>query len=105
VAAIFGVFFWFYNIVDAGRRANLYNQALAGLRPMDLPENSKAPGLRGSLGGGLALTVAGVVLLAHTKFGVPLDWLRDWWPLGLVGIGLWLIWEHRKATANPAGEP
>jgi TM2 domain-containing membrane protein YozV len=105
VAAIFGVFFWFYNIVDAGRRANLYNQALAGLRPMDLPENSKAPGLRGSLGGGLALTIAGVVLFAHTKFEVPLDWLRDWWPLGLVGVGLWLIWEHRKATANPAGEP
>lgn len=100
VAAIFGVFFWLYNIVDAGRRANLYNQALAGLRPMDLPENAKAPVWRGSIGGGLSLIVAGLVLFAHTKFDVPLDWLRDWWPLGLVGIGLWLIYEHRKAAAG-----
>jgi len=87
VAAIFGVFYWLYNVVDAGRRANLYNQALAGLRPMDLPEDAAAPGWRGSFAGGVALIVAGLVLFAHTKFGVPLDWLAAWWPLGLVAVG------------------
>lgn len=102
VAALFGVFFWFYNVVDAGRRASLYNQALAGLRPMDLPENAKGPGLRGSLGGGIALIVIGLALFAHTKFGMPLEWLRDWSPLGLVAIGVWLIYEHRRASAEAA---
>ncbi|MCL4846062.1 MAG: hypothetical protein KJ066_05995 [Acidobacteria bacterium] len=100
VAAIFGVFFWLFNVVDAGRRASLYNQALAGLRPMDLPEDTKAPGWRGSLGGGIGLVVAGLVLFAHTKFDLPLEWLREWWPLGLVGVGLWLIYEHRKMAGG-----
>jgi len=100
VAAIFGVFYWLYNVVDAGRRANLYNQALAGLRPMDLPEDAAAPGWRGSFAGGVALIVAGLVLFAHTKFGVPLDWLAQWWPLGLVAVGAWLLYEHRRAAAR-----
>ena len=95
--AIFGVFFWLYNIVDAGRRASLYNQALVGLRPMELPEDAKAPAWRGSLAGGVVLVVAGLVLFAHTRFGVPLDWLATWWPLALVATGLWLIYQNRVA--------
>ena len=41
VVALFMAFYWLHNIVDAGRRASFYNQALAGLRPMDLPEDGK----------------------------------------------------------------
>lgn len=26
-------------------------------------------------------------------------WLREWWPLGLVGVGIWLIHEHRRTAA------
>jgi hypothetical protein len=107
VAPIFGLFlafFWLYNIVDAGRRASLYNQALAGLRPMDLPEDTKAPTWRGSLGGGILLIVAGLVLFLHTRFGVPLEWLREWWPLALVGVGAWLVYEHWQAKAGAAPE-
>jgi 2-keto-3-deoxy-6-phosphogluconate aldolase len=67
---------------------------------MDLPEDAAAPGWRGSFAGGVALIVAGLVLFAHTKFGVPLDWLAQWWPLGLVAVGAWLLYEHRRAAAR-----
>jgi hypothetical protein len=87
----FTIFFWLYNIVDAGRRASLYNQALDGLRPMDLPEDLKAPVRFGSMAGGVALVVAGLVLFTHTMFGFSLEWIGRWWPVALVGIGAWLI--------------
>ncbi|RPJ59287.1 MAG: hypothetical protein EHM23_14650, partial [Acidobacteria bacterium] len=44
LGAFFLVFYWFYNIVDAARRASLYNQMLAGLGPTQLPEDIEGPG-------------------------------------------------------------
>jgi hypothetical protein len=32
-------------------------------------------------------------------FDVPLDWLAQWWPLGLVGSGAWLVVADRRAKA------
>jgi hypothetical protein len=90
-------FVWLYNIIDAARRASLYNQALMGLRPMELPEDAKTPTLSGSLPGGLALIVVGGLILAHNVFGLSLDWLADWWPIGLVAAGVWLVAEDRRA--------
>ncbi len=98
------IFFYLYGMIDAGRRASLYNEALAGLRPMDLPENEKSPAWHGSLTGGAILVVAGLVLFSHTMFGVSLEWLAQWWPLGLVAFGGWLIYgamEARRAEAGP----
>jgi hypothetical protein len=91
--ALFLAFFWLYNVVDAVRRASLYNQALAGLRAMDLPDDvsSPIPMKVGSLGGGIALVILGGVLFTHTKFDWSLRWVADWWPLGLVAVGVWLI--------------
>ncbi|MEE8246041.1 MAG: hypothetical protein V3S87_02130, partial [Alphaproteobacteria bacterium] len=45
LVAIFLGFFWLYHLVDAGRRAALYNQALAGGGEIELPEDFQAPGL------------------------------------------------------------
>jgi hypothetical protein len=86
-------FFWLFNVIDAARRASLYNQALSGLRPMDLPEDAGAPRRLGSRAGGVALIAAGAVFFSHTRFGMSLDWLAQWWPIGLVGLGAWLIYE------------
>ena len=72
LAALFLAFFWLYNIVDAGRRALLYNEALAGRSGIELPEDFR-PGLHGSIPGGLAVVAVGGVLLSHTRFGLPLD--------------------------------
>ena len=48
LASLFLAFFWLYNIVDAGRRALLYNEALAGRTGIELPEDFKTPALQGS---------------------------------------------------------
>lgn len=104
VVALFLAFFWLHNIVDAGRRASFYNQALAGIRPMELPEDGKAPQqVLGSLAGGVLLVAVGVTLFLNTMFDVPLDWLAQWWPLGLVGAGAWLIYADRRAKAAASG--
>jgi hypothetical protein len=100
LAAIFLAFFWLYNIVDAGRRASLYNQALAGGTALELPEDFKAPSLGGSLAGGAALIVIGLVLLSNTLFGASLEWLESWWPVALIGFGGYLVF---KAMQEKAG--
>lgn len=104
LGSIFLGFFWLYNIVDAGRRASLYNQALAGVSDMELPEDFKAPGFRGSVVGGIAIAATGIVLLLHTRFDVSLDWLEEWWPAALVLFGAYLVWkawqDRPKAAAS-----
>jgi hypothetical protein len=88
---VFLFFFWFYNIIDAGRRASLYNQLLVGRETVDLPEDIRMPGIRGSVFGGLTLMIAGGIILSHTAYGLSLSWLEDWWPVGLFLIGGYLI--------------
>ena len=91
LGALFLAFFWLYNIVDAGRRALLYNEALAGRTGIELPEDFKTPALAGSIPGGLAIAVLGGVLLSHTRFGMSLDWLNAWWPIALILFGVYLV--------------
>jgi len=87
----FVAFFWLYNIIDAGRRATLYNLALAGGTEMELPEDLVAFGMRGSILGGSLLIVGGFLLLMHTKFDVPMEWVADWWPVGPMIFGVYLL--------------
>ena len=88
---MFVAFFWLYNIVDAGRRAALYNYALSGLGPSEIPELVRMPHGRPSLAAGVALLGLGSMLLAHTRWGYSLEWLEYWWPLGLVLLGAYLV--------------
>ncbi len=102
---MFLVFLWAYNMIDAARRASLYNQSLIGLRPMDLPENQATPDWRGSLVGGVALVALGLVLFTNTMFGWSLYWLDQWWPMGFVAFGGWLIYANIKKPAPPDSRP
>lgn len=97
--ALFMAFFWLYNIVDANRRALLLNQRVLGLAPGELPEDV-SPALQGSVFGGLALIVGGVLALAHVRFGLSMAWVERWWPMALIGLGVYLVWKAVKASRN-----
>jgi len=88
---VFLAFFWMYNIIDAGRRAALYNLALDGVAGITLPEDVGTIGVRGSIGGGLLLILLGAVALSHTLWGYSLAWVRDYWPLLPIGLGVYLL--------------
>ncbi len=92
-------FFFFYQLIDAARRASLYNQALAGLSPAPMPEDFKLPSGRSSLVGGIVITVLGIMILLNTRFDVDfrLDWLEDWWPAFIVLIGVNMVYRSWKA--------
>ena len=97
LVALFMSFYWLFNVVDANRRAILLNQKIQGLAPGELPEDL-GPGIRGSVAGGLVLIVAGVLGLAHLRFGLSLAWVKDWWPAALILGGIYLVW---KAVRKP----
>ena len=105
LAALFLAFFWLYNIVDAGRRALLYNEVLAGRTGIELPEDFKGPALAGSIPGGLAVVVVGGVLLSHTLFGMPLDWIGEWWPAALILFGVYLVARSALSRSPIPGKP
>jgi hypothetical protein len=91
--SIFLAFFILYNIVDAGRRATFYNQVLSGVPGIEMPEGLTLPGPGGSLAGGAALIAGGTLLLLHTAFDVPLEWLEQWWPLAWIALGAFLLFK------------
>lgn len=93
-------FTWLYNIIDAARRAQAVNRALDGYGDQTVPEDMPLPGSGGSVVGGTALIVLGVVLVARTRFDLDMSWLADWWPLALVGLGAWLILKARTEKAD-----
>ncbi len=103
MASVFLAFFWLYGIIDAGRRAVLINQALLGRLDLDLPETVGEPGLRGSIPGGVAITVLGALLLSNTRFGVSLVWIEDWWPAAVIGFGLYLVYRALRDRWEGSG--
>ncbi|HKB08185.1 MAG TPA: DUF5668 domain-containing protein [Candidatus Polarisedimenticolia bacterium] len=102
---LFMAFFWLYNVIDAARRASLYNDALAGNPSIELPADFRAPGFRGSIAGGITLIAAGFVLLLHTRFGVSLDWVEEWWPVAPMILGAYLLGRAilERRTSGPGG--
>lgn len=102
LGGLFLAFYWLYNIVDASRRAAFYNQALAGLGPMELPKDIEMPGGGGALFGGVALIVLGGLALAYTRFNISLAWLEHWWPLALVIVGAYLIYKSLAGKKKEA---
>ena len=104
--ALFMAFFWLYNIIDAARRASLYNDAIAGNPAIELPQDFKTPGFRGSIFGGSALIAGGLILLLHTRFGISLDWVEQWWPVAPMIFGAYLLVRAiQERRAAETGDP
>jgi hypothetical protein len=97
---LFLAFFWLFNILDAGRRANLYNRHLVGTREEALPTDSP-------LVGGIILLIIGLLLTLAITLHVQLHFLETIWPLGLVAAALYLLakyWRTRAAMMRRGSE-
>ncbi len=94
----FLAFFWMFNVVDAVRRARLYNFHQLGDRGESLPTDSP-------LVGGTVLLLAGILFTLHVTFGVNMDFLGRYWPVALLGGGAYLIgrYLHQKGKMQRTG--
>ena len=99
---IFLAFFWLYNLVDAYRRALLLNEATARLETPQLPDGFGAGSFGGRLAVGVLLILVGLLMLLNLRFHVSLAWLNQWWPAGLVLLGLYLVVRAIKDRATEA---
>ena len=98
-------FFFLYNIVDAGRRAAFYNQALAGKDPaIEMPSDLTLPSPGGSVAGGVELVVIGFVLLSNTMLGIPWFWLEEWWPVAPIVFGVYLVFRGMREKSEREAE-
>lgn len=98
---IFGcIFFYCFSVIDAVRRARLYNQVIDGISEADLPTGFDIPSVQGSIGLGVVFVVVGSILFLHTMFGMSLAWIADWWPMGVIGFGGYLIYKEMQERQN-----
>ena len=99
LAPLFGpllAFFWIFNLIDANRRANNFNRILEGLESTDTPPDFDLPSMKGNMPVGVILVIAGILILLDLNFDVSLDWIENWWPVGLIGLGGWLVFKGRR---------
>jgi hypothetical protein len=100
---IFLAFFWLYNLVDVYRRALLLNETLIRLNTPELPDGFGTVSFGGRLAVGLLLIFVGLLTLLNLRFNISLAWLDQWWPAGLVLLGLYLVVRAIKDRAAQAG--
>jgi TM2 domain-containing membrane protein YozV len=93
LGVLFLIFFELYNIIDAGRRAALYNLSLDGIENVQLPDDLSRASIGGTYIGGISLVLFGAIALSNTAFGLSLDWLENWWPMAPIGLGGYLFYQ------------
>jgi len=96
---VFLAFFWMYNMIDANRRAHHYNRMSDGVASEDIPEDFPVPGATGSIPVGIFLVIIGTLFFMDLKFGMSMEWVEDWWPMILIGGGVWLIVKARNRAS------
>jgi hypothetical protein len=89
---VFLIFFELYNVIDASRRAVMYNLSLDGVEQAVLPDDLTEMSLGGSFVGGGVLLVFGLIALSNSLFGLSLEWLEKWWPFAPIGLGAYLVY-------------
>jgi hypothetical protein len=51
---------------------------------------------------GIILIVLGCIFLANNFGLLEWGWLRQWWPLALIAVGVWSIIDHRPGDPRPS---
>jgi hypothetical protein len=52
---------------------------------------------------GIVLIVIGVLFLAHNFGLLQFGWLRDWWPVILIALGVWSLINHKPGDKSSSG--
>ena len=102
-------FVWLFNIIDAYRQATLIELGHGpdlGLHDAPKPPATSQLGLLAGAG----LFVIGFLALLDYTFGYDIDRVWEFWPLGLLAAGAWLMigayrqWRRGRAEAEPAAD-
>ena len=88
------IFIWIYSMFDAYRQAQLVNLGDSGATPKNRPRGE------GRLMFGIFLAVVGGLLLVENLGLFDLYWLRDWWPVFVLLIGVYLIFDAARERAR-----
>ena len=51
---------------------------------------------------GIILIVVGAVLLANNFGLLEWGWLRQWWPMGLIALGIWTMLRPQRGDRRPS---
>ena len=96
-------FVYLYNVIDAWKGASAINQRFLGGRS----EPEQDAGVESPLWGGL-LAVFGVLILFNNLGWLDLERLARWWPILLILVGGWFVYQSiqkkRAAESAPAVE-
>ena len=96
-------FVYLYNMIDAWKGANAANQRFLGGRS----EPEEGASIESPIWGGI-LVVFGVLILFSNLGWLDLQSLAKWWPLLLIGVGVWFLYASilkKKASVESSDEP
>ena len=95
-------FVYLYNMIDAWKGATAANQRFLGGRS----EPEEGPSLESPVWGGI-LVVFGMVILASNLGWLDLERLARWWPVLLIGVGVWFLYSSimKKKAVERSDEP
>ncbi len=95
-------FIWIFNVLDAWRQANLINLGYATDLGISDPPPSGAFG-NGSLIGGVAVFLFGLLAALEIYLDVNLDRVFDLWPVVLMALGAWFVFAAIRAKQKNEG--